>query len=106
MIEGIDWEDDDLLGKDVINLGPSFDALIVFFNFFPDLLAFFSRAVKQLSCKARAEQFGKEVSGEDVDGICDFQWQGSVFEYLKIELNDIIVQISIWVEFFNIFRPK
>lgn len=46
------------------------------------------------------------MSGEYVDCICDFQWQSSVFEYLKIEFDNVIVQISIWVELFNIFRPK
>lgn len=106
MVEGIDWEDDNLLVEDVVKFGPSLDALIVVFNSFPDLLAVLSKDIQLLSCKARPKQLGKEVGGEYVDRVCDFQRQGRVFEYLKIELDNVIVQISIGVELFNIFRPK
>lgn len=53
MVEGIDWEDDDLLVEDVVKFGPSLDALIVVFNSFPDLLAVLSKDIQLLSCKSR-----------------------------------------------------
>lgn len=55
MIERIDWEDDNLLCKEVKLVAPSFDVLIVFFNFFSDLLGLLFWAFKQLYWQSRSE---------------------------------------------------
>lgn len=46
------------------------------------------------------------MGGEDVEGIGGLERQGSVLEDLQVELYDVVVQISIRVQLFDVFRPK